>query len=77
MTHQGLTTRGRQLLGLQLAHIKEHGSPATPTFLSRRLGMSRQQAYALCRQLVERGYMEQREGSGLYWPVEGDSNEEG
>lgn len=73
---QGLTKRGGQLLDLQRAHVKEHGIPSGGAFLSRKLGTTKQHVSFLHGQLVERGYMEQRPGSSLYWPVEGDSNED-
>ena len=74
--NQGLTTRGEQVLILQRLMVDLHGAPASVTILSRELELNRQQVSLLCRQLVERGYMEQRPGSSLYWPTKGDSNED-
>jgi len=57
------------LLDAQVEHVARCGAPATVAELARRIGNTPQYACRLAQRLTREGYMEQREGSALYWPI--------
>ncbi len=57
------------ILDIQIKHVREHASPMEMSEVARSLGSHYITTVRAAVKLTTLGYLEQRPGSRLYWPV--------
>jgi len=58
-----------EALDRMVEHVDKHGVPMTGADLARLMGVTKQYTSQLLIKLAATGYMEQRGGTSLFWPV--------
>lgn len=68
-THSRQHCLAAEILDLQVAHLLEHKQPMNMQAMADRIGVLGPACLRVATKLAVLGYLEQRPGSTLYWPV--------